>query len=313
MTSVFTSERFEDHLTGTHPENPIRISVLLDMLRRKHEASHFLSEIPTPVSEEFVLKVHEADYLKELKRTCRDGGGRLDPDTVASPESYSTALLAAGAACNAVDRVISGEAANALCLIRPPGHHAVSEHAMGFCLLNNVAIAARYAQAQFDLSRIMIIDWDVHHGNGTQDIFFEDETVMFCSIHRHPFYPGTGTESETGTGRGLGTTLNVPLPFGTPRETYFERFRGMVERAVSKSKPELVLISAGFDAHVDDPVGSLGLETEDFQELTKIVTAMAATECDGRVVSLLEGGYQPQALAESVAVHLDGLIAASAQ
>ncbi|MEW4487248.1 histone deacetylase [Thalassoglobus sp. JC818] len=311
MTSVFTSEQFENHITGAHPENPVRISVLHEMLRKKHDANSFQSESPTPVDEDFVLKVHGADYLNELKKTCQDGGGRLDPDTVASRESYPTALLAAGAACNAVDRVVSGKAANALCLIRPPGHHAVPEHAMGFCLLNNVAVAARYAQSQCELSRILIIDWDVHHGNGTQDIFYDDETVTFCSIHRHPFYPGTGAETETGTGSGLGTTFNVPLAFGTPREAYFQAFRKMVERAVSKSKPELVLISAGFDAHMDDPVGSLGLASEDFRELTEIVTEMAAVECGGRVVSLLEGGYQPQALAESVEIHLDGLIAAS--
>lgn len=236
------------------------------------------------------------------------GGGHLDPDTIVSPDSFDVACLAAGAACDAVDRVLAGEDKTALCLVRPPGHHALAERAMGFCLFSNVAIAAGVARDEHKLDRVMIVDWDVHHGNGTQAVFYADEQVGFFSIHRWPFYPGTGDRDETGRGAGFGATVNVPVAFGTSRQEYRDSFAAAVEKFASHVRPELILISAGFDSHREDPIGSLGLEVEDFAELTKIVRDVAAVHSGGRIVSVLEGGYNPPVLAECVESHLRELM-----
>jgi acetoin utilization deacetylase AcuC-like enzyme len=236
------------------------------------------------------------------------GGGALDADTVVCPASYQVALTAASTAAAAVDAVVDGGHNNALCLVRPPGHHATHRTSMGFCLFNNVAVAARYAQRQHRLDRILIVDWDVHHGNGTQDIFYDDETVTFLSIHRFPFYPGTGSSGETGTGKGLGHTINVPVVYGASRKEYFSLFQQGLEKAVKVARPDLILISAGFDAHEQDPIGSLGLKTDDFATLTSLVMDVAQSHCQGRVVSCLEGGYDRKALAASVEAHLGALL-----
>jgi acetoin utilization deacetylase AcuC-like enzyme len=204
--------------------------------------------------------------------------------------------------------VLAGEAKNALCLVRPPGHHALAERAMGFCLFNHIAVAALVALEEHGLDRVLIVDWDVHHGNGTQDTFYADGRVGYFSIHRWPFYPGTGSADETGTGDGLGTTRNVPVLAGTARAAYIERFRRELEGFAAHIRPQLVLVSAGFDAHHEDPLGSFVLETEDFAVLTKIVLGLTATYAGGRVVSILEGGYNPPVLAESVATHLGELL-----
>ena len=234
--------------------------------------------------------------------------GQIEQDTIVSAGSYDAALLASGTVCDAVGRVLGQEDKSALCLVRPPGHHALKNAPMGFCLFNNVAVAARSAVAEHQLDRVLIVDWDVHHGNGTQDEFYDDEQIGFLSIHRHPFYPGTGAVEDTGRGRGLGTTSNVPVEFGTPRKTYFDRFTAALEKLAARMKPQLVLVSAGFDAHKDDPIGSLELETDDFIELTKIVQSVADAHCEGRIVSTLEGGYNLTALADGVAVHLRTLL-----
>ena len=226
-----------------------------------------------------------------------------------SRDSYEVACQAAGSAVDAVEQVVAGKYRRALCLIRPPGHHALQQAPMGFCLFNNVAVAARHAVDRLGLSRVLIVDWDVHHGNGTQDAFYSDGQVHFFSSHRSPFYPGTGAAEETGTGQGLGTIFNLPLRFGISRHEFHERFQNMLERAAAHSKPELVLISAGFDAHRADPIGSLGLESEDFSELTRLVVACANQFCGGKIVSLLEGGYDVRALAESVQAHGEELLA----
>jgi acetoin utilization deacetylase AcuC-like enzyme len=263
-----------------------------------------------PAQPEQIERVHAPDYIATLRDYAAGGGGRIEVDTVVSKQSFDAAALAAGAVCDAVERVTAGEDRSALCLVRPPGHHALAAGAMGFCLLGNVAIGARHAVAACGLDRVLIVDWDVHHGNGTQDIFWEDEQVAFLSIHRWPFYPGTGDTSETGSGQGLGYTANLPIEFGTSLADYHAQFENSLAHLAAKAKPQLILISAGFDAHREDPIGSLELETEDFARLTRTVRQVADQYCAGRVVSVLEGGYNPTRLAESVEVHLTELLQA---
>jgi acetoin utilization deacetylase AcuC-like enzyme len=252
--------------------------------------------------------VHEPGHIDRVLGLAARGGGHLDPDTVVSPRSADVAQLAAGAACDAVDRVLNGEAKTALCLVRPPGHHALPERAMGFCLFNNIAIAAQVAIAEHRLDRVLIVDWDVHHGNGTQDTFYADGRIGFFSTHRWPFYPGTGDADETGAGEGLGATRNLPITPGVSREIYLKRLRNELEDFAARIRPQLVLVSAGFDSHRLDPLGSFLLETEDFATLTQYVLDVAAVHAGGRVVSMLEGGYNPNLLAECVETHLRGLM-----
>jgi acetoin utilization deacetylase AcuC-like enzyme len=262
------------------------------------------------LTEEAVGKMHARQQVLQVKQLAEQGGGHIDPDTVVSPDSFQVALAAAGTSVSAVDAILQGTDRTALCLVRPPGHHATQERSMGFCLFNNIALATHQAISSHGLSRLLVVDWDVHHGNGTQDIFYESPEVMFLSIHRYGygFYPGTGAESETGKGRGLGYTMNVPIRYGTSRADYHARFTHSLERAADKIKPELVLVSAGFDAHARDPIGSLGLEAEDFATLTQEVLEVAGVHAKGRVVSCLEGGYDLDALAESVQAHLEELL-----
>jgi acetoin utilization deacetylase AcuC-like enzyme len=309
MTLLYTSETFMDHDTGAHPERALRLATV-----HKHLAETGLAERCTrptwpAATKEQVCRLHCGDYFHLLEKYAAAGGGQIEVDTVVSERSFDVALLAAGAACNGVTRVLAGGESSALCLVRPPGHHALPKGPMGFCLFNNMAIAAKSALIDHGLDRVLIVDWDVHHGNGTQDMFWEDEQAGFFSIHRFPFYPGTGEADETGSGRGLGFTRNLPIAYGTPRDEYLSTFQAHLEDFADKVRPQLILISAGFDAHRQDPVGSLKLETEDFSTLTHIVRAIADVHCGGRIVSVLEGGYHPQRLAESVAVHLEGLLA----
>ncbi|MCS7236928.1 MAG: histone deacetylase [Thermoguttaceae bacterium] len=309
MTLVYIDATFLHHETGNHPENADRIRDLPQYL----EGAGLLQRCRTPswqpVSRAVLSRVHYPRYIDEIWALSKSGGGEADPDTVVSPSSYDVALYAVGAVCDATTRVVKGEDKQALCLVRPPGHHALPDRAMGFCIFNNVAVAARMAVELFGLDRVLIIDWDIHHGNGTQAIFWEDPQVGFFSIHRWPFYPGTGRAEEVGEGPGKGTTCNVPVPFGISREDYFDRFRSALEDFTAKMRPQLIFISAGFDTHRLDPVGNLGLETEDFGRMTETVLGLADLYAEGRVISVLEGGYHPQALAESVATHLEKLIA----
>ena len=307
MTLLYYSPQFLEHETGRHPENRGRIVPAAWKLLDAQAADRFVRPEWAPVSMERMVRVHSAEYVETVRKYAAGGGGQIEADTVVSPESFDVARLAAGAVCDAVGRVVRGEDSQAFCLIRPPGHHALPGGAMGFCLLGNVAIAARVAIDELGLERVLIVDWDVHHGNGTQDMFWEDPRVGFFSIHRYPFYPGTGAADETGAGPGLGTTLNVPVEFGTSRREFLAAFTSAVERFADKIKPQLVILSAGFDAHRQDPIGSLGLESEDFESLARVVRGVAATHASGRVVSVLEGGYHPQAVAESVEAHLRGL------
>jgi len=308
MTLLYTDPRFLDHKTGSHPERPERLRV---SVRHLIETGHMArcQQVPcVPLSLERLTRVHTPAYATDLQAYCAAGGVMVEVDTAVSHDSYDVALLAAGSACDAVDRVLQGPAKSALCLIRPPGHHALRGGPMGFCLFNNIAIAARTAITDGGLDRVLIVDWDVHHGNGTQDIFYDDGQVAFFSIHRWPFYPGTGAADETGTGAGLGLTKNVPLEFGISRPDFVATFRQELTAFADKVRPQLILISAGFDAHKDDPVGSLGLVSEDYIDLTKIVQDVANTHAGGRIVSLLEGGYNVHALAESIDLHLETLL-----
>jgi acetoin utilization deacetylase AcuC-like enzyme len=311
VTLLYASPEFQQHLTGSHPEHPQRLRAIDAQLARSGLASRCQQPAWQPATLAELERVHDPHYVEHLQRYAAAGGGRIEVDTVLSERSYEVARLAAGAACDAVRRVVAGEDRTALCLVRPPGHHARPHDAMGFCLFNSVAVAARAALAEQQLDRVLIVDWDVHHGNGTQEMFWEDGRIGFFSIHRWPFYPGTGDADETGAGRGLGWIVNEPVEFGTPREVFHKRFERAVIALAAKVRPQLVLISAGFDAHRDDPVGSLGLETEDFTRLTQTVLALAREHAGGRVVSLLEGGYNPSRLAESAEVHLRELLAAS--
>ncbi|HEV3341078.1 MAG TPA: histone deacetylase [Pirellulales bacterium] len=305
---LYYDPAFLKHETGSHPERPLRLTKVMDQLEHAALAARCTRPVWQPVSMERLARVHDLHYAEMVAEFAQRGGGQIESDTLVSPASYDVALLAAGAVCDAVQRVVGGEDRHALCLVRPPGHHALQAEVMGFCLFNNVAIGARTALSELGVDRVLVVDWDVHHGNGTQDAFWRDEQVGFYSIHRWPFYPGTGREGETGGGPGLGATTNVPVEFGTSRGDYLDRFRGSLEEFASRIKPQLVLISAGFDSHRTDPVGSLGLETDDFETLTRIVLDVADAFADGKVVSVLEGGYNPQALAESVELHLTELL-----
>jgi acetoin utilization deacetylase AcuC-like enzyme len=310
MTLLYSSPQFQKHLTGAHPEHPRRLVAIEAMLDESGLRSRCQQPSWQPAPVAALERVHDPHYVEYVERYAAAGGGRLEADPALSEQSYNVARLAAGAVCDAVAQVIRGEDQTALCLVRPPGHHARPHDAMGFCLFGNVAIGARAAIDEHGLDRVLIVDWDVHHGNGTQEMFWEDGRVGFFSIHRWPFYPGTGDRDEIGAGRGLGMIANEPVEFGTPVAEYQARFERTLCDLAVKVQPQLVMVSAGFDAHRDDPIGSLELETEDFARLTQTVLAVARQYCDGHVVSVLEGGYNPPRLADSVQVHLEGLLGA---
>ncbi|HEY4313275.1 MAG TPA: histone deacetylase [Pirellulales bacterium] len=308
MTLLYYDPRFLDHRTGAHPERPQRLEQIVAHLARTGLDSLTTRPAWEPVTDASLGLVHSLDYARELAAFAQAGGGHIESDTVVCAQSYDVARLAAGAATDAVRRVVAGEDRNALCLVRPPGHHALVNAPMGFCLFNNIAVAAAVATRELGLDRVLIVDWDVHHGNGTQDMFWEDPRVGFFSIHRWPFYPGTGWKDETGTGDALGSTLNLPIEFGLSRKEYIRCFADSLDRFATRIQPQLVLVSAGFDSHAEDPVGSLGLEIEDFEPLTDAVLNVADSYADGRLVSVLEGGYNPGILAGCVEVHLRRLL-----
>jgi len=308
MALLYYDEFFLKHDTGHHPERAVRLSSIAQRLADEGLDARCGRPNWDRVSAERLGRVHSLEYVEILQTFASQGGGQIEADTLVSRDSYDVAKRAAGAVCDAVQRVIGGEDSRALCLVRPPGHHALNDAPMGFCLFNNIAIAALVATKELDLDRVLIVDWDVHHGNGTQDSFWKNPQVGFFSVHRFPFYPGTGATNETGSGEGLGTTFNLPVEFGTSRDDYLTQVAHGLEDFAKRLKPQLILVSAGFDSHRLDPVGSLGLEVEDFATLTRLVLDIAASYCDGRVVSALEGGYNPEVVAESVAVHLRELL-----
>jgi len=300
---------FLEHDTGAgHPERPERLRAIGEHLKRVGVWDRLVHREPEPAAREMLTLVHPPSYVELIEKACREGPAYLDPDTAASPDSWEAALRAVGAVTQAIDAVIGGELCAAFCAVRPPGHHALASRAMGFCLFNNVAIAARYAQARHHLSRVLIVDWDVHHGNGTQALFEADPSILYFSTHQYPFYPGTGARGETGVGKGRGLTLNVPLPSGSGDAELLAAFQDVLVPAAEAFKPELVLISAGFDAHRDDPLAGLQVTEDGFAELTKMVREIAETHAQGRIVSALEGGYDLGALGRSVEAHLRVLL-----
>ncbi len=305
---LFTDRRMLDHrVPFRHPERPERLQAILRHLERKGYLAAGQETTVRAATGQELARVHSADYLRRVAEVESAGGGTLDPDTWVSRGSDLAGHLAAGAGIEAVSFVLAAPERRALCLVRPPGHHALPSSGMGFCLYANVAVAAANALARHELNRVLIVDFDVHHGNGTQEIFYESDRVGFLSIHRYPFYPGTGVRDETGAGPGLGNTVNIPLPHGTPMKEYHAAFRSALEKLADRLRPELILISAGFDAHAEDPVGDLGLQIEDFEILTREIVAVAKAHAAGRIVSMLEGGYNVPILAGAVAAHLGAL------
>lgn len=312
MTLLITDPTFLRHETGAHPECAERLRVITRRLDDSGLTARCTRGSFTPLPADVIEQIHDPGVVERARLAAEQEVGALDADTVVCRASYDVARAAAGACCAAVDAVLAGREQTALCLVRPPGHHATPTRSMGFCLFNNIALAAAHARRVHGVSRILIVDWDVHHGNGTQDVFYADPEVYFLSIHRYGmgFYPGTGAADETGSGPGLGATRNVPVRYGTSRAEYHSQFAAALETAADRHRPELVLLSAGFDAHRRDPIGSLGLETEDYTELTRRVIQVAKAHAGGRLVSCLEGGYNLDALAEAVQAHLEELLAA---
>ena len=314
MTAAFIFHpRFLDHETGPgHPESPARLRAILDQLEGSRLLERTIQLAPVAAAEDLIEAVHTPAHVAAVSRLSEVGSlVAASADTVAGPATYEAALLAAGAVQLGIDAVVSGEADNAFCAVRPPGHHAEREQMMGFCFFNNVAVGARYAQRHHGLERIAIIDWDVHHGNGTQHLFEDDHSVFYFSVHQFPHYPGTGAAEERGRGAGLGTTLNAPVPAGTGDEEFLRIFRELLKPHLDQFAPDLLLISAGFDAHHSDPLGDIQVTDDGFVRLTRELMDVAAGHCEGRLVSVLEGGYAIDPTAVAVRRHLETLIEGS--
>ena len=310
-TGFVYDEFYKRHLTGRgHPDCPARLDAIVEVLGGEEFDGRLVKIAPRQATQDEVLACHKREFFDYVKARIEAGAPTLGwPDTNVCPDSFAAALLAAGGVMAAVDAVVAGKVANAFCAVRPPGHHATPGMAMGFCIFNNVAIAARYAQKKHKLAKVLIADWDVHHGNGTQEIFYEDPSVFFFSMHQSPWYPGSGSESQTGRGKARGTKMNRPQPAWTGGSEIVAAFREMAA-AADGFAPELVLVSAGFDSRDGDPLGQLALTDEDFAALTRICLDVADRHAGGRLVSVLEGGYNLRGLASAVAAHVRSLMGA---
>ncbi len=283
-----------------HPENRQRLETILRVLKEHKMLDRLTPIAPQPVSPERLERCHSRPYIEQVRRVAQQGGGHLDMDTYVRPASYDAALMAAGGLVEATRAVLEGEVDNAFALVRPPGHHALRERGMGFCLFNNVAVAARYALSEKGLDRVLIVDFDVHHGNGTQDEFEADPAVMYISTHQYPHYPGTGHWRETGIGPGAGTVVNVPLGGGVGDEGFARIFAEVIGPAARRFQPDLILVSAGYDAHWDDPLAYMQLSVGGYAAIARALQDLAAELCGGRLVFTLEGGYHLTALAYSI-------------
>ncbi|MBN1122575.1 MAG: histone deacetylase [Anaerolineae bacterium] len=300
-TAYITHPDYRLHTLDGHPENASRIEHIWQILEKSRELDNLLLIEPEPATPEQLALIHDPRHIARVKGAAERGGGMLDPDTYTLPTSYHVACLSAGGAAAAVDTILNGTADNALVVARPPGHHATPVRAMGFCLFNNVAIAARHAQrTSGSVERIMIVDYDVHHGNGTQDAFYDDPTVLYVSTHQYPYYPGTGALEEIGAGEAQGTTLNMPLHAGTGNDGYCMLFQQVLWPAARRFNPDLILVSAGFDAHWADPLAMMQLDLSGYVELTRDLIEMARELCAGRIIFVLEGGYDLEVLANGV-------------
>ncbi len=280
------------HETRVHPENKMRLVRILKYLEDSKIRNNLYYIPPRLATIEEVSTIHPVTYIKMIERACQTNKRSIDPDTQICPKSYDVALLAAGGVLSAIDAVMEEKKVKKVfALVRPPGHHAESNKGMGFCIFNNIAIGAKYAKNKYGIKKILIIDFDVHHGNGTQVVFYNDPTVLYCSIHQYPFYPGTGTQLEKGQGKGEGFTINIPLPAKSGDLEWIQAFKNYIQPQALEFNPELVLVSAGFDAHKDDPVGGMKLTNEGYKNLAKMICDIANQTCNGKIISCLEGGY----------------------
>jgi acetoin utilization deacetylase AcuC-like enzyme len=302
---VYDDIYVEHKTTPGHPECPERLVRIIKQLKDKELCSHLVEIKAEPAERHWIETVHAPEYIDRAKSSAENGAGYLDTaDVPISLKSYEAAVMATGGVLNAIDAVMEQKVTNVFCAVRPPGHHALENQAMGFCIFNNVAIGTRYIQEKYGLSKILIVDWDVHHGNGTQAAFYDDPNVLYFSTHQYPFYPGSGSQAEQGNGNGLHTNINVPLPAGSGDDLYVEAFEEKLVPAASSFAPDFVLVSAGFDAHEDDLLGGMRVTDRGFAKLTQIVKSIAEKFCAGRLVSVLEGGYGLEGLAASVEAHI---------
>lgn len=309
-TALIADDIFLQHDTGWgHPESPARYDAVMEALGHEGVADRLFRLPPRRATDDEIALCHTREYIRLALGEIEAGTSQLSTgDTAVSRRSHEVARYAAGAVMCAVDTVMEGRARNAFCPVRPPGHHATPDRGMGFCIFNNAAIGARYAQIRHGIERVLIVDWDVHHGNGTQDIFYEDPSVFYFSTHQSPLYPGTGAPDETGRGPGMGTTRNCPFPAGAGRNEVLGAFEQQLEPAMEAFKPGFVIISAGFDSRAEDPLGGFGLTDDDFADLTRLMMKVAARHAEGRVVSVLEGGYNLHGLASACAAHVGALM-----
>ena len=304
-TGLITSDTYQNHNTGDgHPEKIDRVTAVIDNFKKLNN-KNLIWKKPNKFENSFLIKTHTSNYIDQVDKSFpKKGYNFLDGDTVVSPGSKDASKDAVGSIITAIDGVQKKEFKNAFCAVRPPGHHAEKEKAMGFCIYNNVAVGANYLIEKYKYNKIAIIDFDVHHGNGTQDIFYDNEKVLFISTHQYPYYPGSGSEKEKGD---FNNVLNIPLEAGTSAEKYLNAYENVLNK-VREFKPEFLLFSAGFDAHIDDPLAQLQLSSEDFYKITKRTLEISKSFCNGNVVSILEGGYDLKALQESTKRHVDALI-----
>jgi len=307
-TAFLYSPVFLEHAEEDHPESPERLQAIMRGLEETHLLSRLVALEPVPATESHILAVHSREHFARVKSLVARGGGHFDADTYANARSFDTAMLAAGALVRAVDAVMAREINNAFALVRPPGHHATAHRAMGFCLFNNIAIAAQHALERHRLERVMIVDFDVHHGNGTQDIFYQTARVLYCSTHQFPHYPGSGNWDEIGEGEGRGFTLNVPLPPRVGDEGFQRIFDDLLFPAAMRYRPQLILVSAGYDAHWSDPLAMENLSIAGYGMMAHTLVEMANDLCDGRIIFALEGGYNLPALAHGVAASFRAML-----
>jgi len=309
-TGLVYDDVYLRHRTGRgHPERPERLTAMIERLKETGLLEQLVAIQPTLAPLEWIATVHSEQYIERLRRSCAEGVPHMDTtDSPLCTETFEVARWAVGGVLAAADAVMAGKVRNAFCAIRPPGHHALRDQAMGFCYFGNVAIAARYLQKKHKLAKVLIVDWDVHHGNGTQAAFDDDPSVFYFSIHLHPFYPGTGLATDRGLGKAVGTKLNVPLPAGAGDADYRAALEEKLRPAALAFKPDFVLISCGFDAHAGDLLGRMKVTSAGYAELTRLVKAIAESCCGGRLISVLEGGYSLANLASAAEAHVRALM-----